>query len=144
MDSRSHWYETNLQTRWSSATWVCELLTSSRSWDNRALSENLVHMDDVAIKHIPLAHFGEDFWAWTKEKHGLYSIRSAYRMLADEAHQMEDFSQDMPSCSGANNSLLWKKLWQSKVPRRLACFGGGCRMNFCHPGLISIGATLNR
>jgi hypothetical protein len=63
-------------------------------------------MDAVAIKRIPLAHFGEDFGAWTKEKHGMYSIRSAYRMLADEAHQIEDFSQNKPSCSGAINTWL--------------------------------------
>jgi hypothetical protein len=92
------------------ATRVCELLTSTRSSDDRALSENFVPIDVVAVKRIPLAHVGEDFWAWTKEKHGLYSVRSAYRMLANEVHQMEDFSQDMLSGLGANNSFLWKKL----------------------------------
>jgi hypothetical protein len=105
-----------------SATQVCNLLMPSRSWDDGALSENFVHMDAVAIKRFPLARFGEDFWTWTKEKHVMYLVRSAYRMLADEVHQIEDFSQNMPSCSSAINSWLWKKLWQSKVPPKVRVF----------------------
>jgi hypothetical protein len=85
-------------------------------------TQHFVAMDVVAINHIPLARVGEDFWAWTKEKHGMYSVRSAYRMLADEAYHMEDFSQDRPFGSGANNSSLWKKLWQSKVPTKVRVF----------------------
>jgi hypothetical protein len=69
-----------------------------------ALSENFIPMDAAAIKRIPLGRFDEDFWAWTGEKHGLYSVQSAYRILVAEAQQEEDYSQNRSECSKANNS----------------------------------------
>jgi hypothetical protein len=63
-----------------------------------------------------------DFWAWIGEKHGLYSIRSVYRMIAVDDHHREDYIQGRPACSGENNSWMWKKLWQSKVPMKVKVF----------------------
>jgi hypothetical protein len=45
------------------ATQVCELLTSSGSWDDRKLCDNFVPMDAEAIRRIPLARIDGDFWA---------------------------------------------------------------------------------
>jgi hypothetical protein len=101
----------------------CDLLTQERSWDDRILSENFAPMDAAAIRRIPLGRANEDFWAWAGEKHGLYSVRSAYRMLANDAHQEDDHSQNIPASSGANNSWIWKKLWRSKVPPKVRVFG---------------------
>jgi hypothetical protein len=79
-------------------------------------------MDAEAIRRIPLSRFDGDFWAWTGEKHGLYSVKSAYRMMAGDEHHREDYSQDRAACSGASNSWIWKKLWQSKVPPKVRVF----------------------
>jgi hypothetical protein len=58
----------------------------------------------------------------TGERHGLYSVRSAYRILAAEAQHEEDYSQNRSECSHANNSWIWKELWQIKVPPKLRVF----------------------
>jgi hypothetical protein len=86
------------------------------------LFQNFVPMDVAAIKRIPLGRFDEDFWAWTGERHGLYSVRSAYRILAAEAQHEEDYSQNRSECSHANNSWIWKELWQIKVPPKVRVF----------------------
>lgn len=68
----------------ASAMRVCELLTADGiSWSSQALQENWLPMDAQAVKRIPLGHGQGDFWACSAERHGLYSIRSAYRLLAE-------------------------------------------------------------
>jgi hypothetical protein len=97
------------------ATRVCELLTPLGSWDDRKLCDNFLPMDTEAIRRIPLARIDGDLWAWTGEKHMLYSVRSAYRIMAVDDHHREDYIQGTTACSGDNNSWMWKKLWESKV-----------------------------
>jgi hypothetical protein len=74
------------------ATKVSELINHSGSWNEQALSVNLIPMDVRAVRCIPLGGTSKDFWAWTGEKHGNYSVRSAYRMLIEKASQEEQHS----------------------------------------------------
>lgn len=62
---------------------VADLLSvGGRSWNMEALQQNLLPFDAEAAKRIPLGRVRDDFWAWSEERHGLYSVRSAYRFLA--------------------------------------------------------------
>jgi hypothetical protein len=71
---------------------VSELLDQSGSWDEEALSVNLIPMDARAVRCIPLSMTSEDFWAWTGEKYSNYSVRSAYRLLMEKTRQEEEHS----------------------------------------------------
>jgi hypothetical protein len=65
----------------TTASQVLELFDQSVSWDEEALSVNLIPMGARAVRCIPLSMTYEDFWAWTGEKYSNYSVRSAYRLL---------------------------------------------------------------
>jgi hypothetical protein len=105
----------------ATATQVSELLDQSGSWDEEALSANLIPMDARAVRCIPLGRT-EDFCAWTGEKHGNYSVKSAYMLLMEKANQDEEHFQDKPSHSDAKNSWIWRKLWRCKVPPKVRVF----------------------
>jgi hypothetical protein len=58
------------------------------TWDQEALESNFIEADVQAVKRVPLGWSAADVWAWSGEKHGLYTVKSAYHVLADlETHQ---------------------------------------------------------
>jgi hypothetical protein len=106
----------------ATATKVSKLLSGAGSWDEHALAMNMIPMDANAIRCIPLGRTIDDFCAWTGEKHGNYSVKSAYMLLMLKENQEEDHVQDKPSHSAAHNSWVWKKLWQCRVPPKVRVF----------------------
>lgn len=46
-------------------------------------------LDAGVILQIPLGHVDEDVIAWSQEKSGIYSVRSAYIMLSFQAMSKE-------------------------------------------------------
>jgi len=65
----------------ATAVRVCDLLNpGGRSWDENALNQNLVPLDAAAARRIPLGRPSPDAWAWSGERHGLYTVKSGYRM----------------------------------------------------------------
>ena len=63
---------------------VSELIDhTTASWDVQKLHVVFCPSDVEAILNIPLCTRRQgDFWAWHHEKRGIFSVRSAYRMLA--------------------------------------------------------------
>lgn len=59
----------------------------------------------------------EDTWAWEPEKHRVYSVRSAYRLL-DMVRVKETNVQD----ASTSGSSVWKKVWKLKVPPKIKVF----------------------
>lgn len=107
----------------TSAVRVCDLIsTDGRSWDETALEQNLLHMDAQAVRRIPLGRRQSDFWAWSGERHGLYSVRSAYRMLMEQETQERDHGEGRAAHSAANNDPHWLKLWRCKIPPKVRVF----------------------
>jgi len=95
----------------ASAIRVCDLLApDGRSWDVLALHQNLLYMDAQAVKNIPLGRRQDDFWAWSGERQGHYSVRSAYRMLVALDAQERDHGENRASYSVASNDPYWRKL----------------------------------
>jgi ribonuclease HI len=92
------------------------------SWNEHMLGQNLLPIDAQAVLHIPLGRAREDIWAWEGERHGLYSVRSAYRFLAEKEAQERDFKTGRPAHSAGNNNPLWRKLWAMKVPPKVRVF----------------------
>jgi hypothetical protein len=64
----------------------------------------------------------EDIWAWSGERHGLYSMRSAYRMLVESAYHRDAHVEERTSNSEAHYNWRWKKLWRCKVPPKVQVF----------------------
>ena len=62
-------------------TMVSELMTESGVWNEVLIREVFLPIDARAILKIPIRQQDEDWWAWELEKHGNYSVKSAYRKL---------------------------------------------------------------
>jgi hypothetical protein len=111
-----------------------------------ALNQNLLPMDVQAVKCITLGQRQDDFWAWSGERHGLYTVRSAYRLLATLDVQERDHGESWASHSGGNNDPYWHTLWKTKVPPKVRVFWWRvshdfipCRENLCRRHLEPIG-----
>jgi hypothetical protein len=92
------------------------------SWNQQALAQSLLLIDAQAVWRIPLGRACEDMWAWEGEKHGLYSVRSAYRALVEKEAQDRDFISGRSSHSAGNNNPAWRKIWGAKVPPKVRVF----------------------
>jgi hypothetical protein len=100
-------------------------------------------MDAEAIRRIPLSRFDGDFWAWTGEKHGLYSVKSAYRMMAGVSIIGKTIPKTGRHARVQVIAGFGRSFGKVKFLRRLEFSGGGFQTSSYHPRLISIGATSN-
>lgn len=62
-------------------TMVSELITDSGAWNEELIRDTFLLIDANTILRIPIRQQDEDWWAWEPEKHGVYSVKSAYRKL---------------------------------------------------------------
>jgi hypothetical protein len=95
----------------------CKMLgQSTGEWDEEIVRETLCPLDADAALRLPRArNGGDDLWAWNEERTGIYTVRSAYRMLV----------QQTVVASGSSNwdsDQVWKKLWQLKVVPKVRIF----------------------
>ena len=68
-------------------TMVSDLMTNSGQWNEELIREIFIPVDAAAIPRIPLrSHDDDDCWAWEPEKHGIYSVKTAYQKL-EQVHQ---------------------------------------------------------
>lgn len=75
-------------------------------------------MDAEAILKIPLRKRSEDCLIWEPERHGMYSVKSAYRLLFSVRQQ--GAAADQVGSSGGNNT--WRLLWKLEVPPEVRVF----------------------
>ncbi|GJN09925.1 hypothetical protein PR202_ga27979 [Eleusine coracana subsp. coracana] len=63
--------------------WVSELIDhTTAAWDVEKLERFFTPADREAILNIPICtRQQQDYWAWHHEKKGMFTVRSAYRML---------------------------------------------------------------
>jgi ribonuclease HI len=101
--------------REAKAVRVDELIdTEQMCWSEEKLEVNLIETNRRAVCQIPLGRFAEDEWGWTQEDNGVFSVRSAYRMLSS----IQQATQPASTCS----KTCWKKLWKLLVPPKVRAF----------------------
>ena len=98
-------------------TRVSELITASGGWNEEVIRQNFANIDAQAILRTPIRGTGEDFWAWEPERHGCYTVKSAYRCIYNEKWQSDE--QERASTSG---DLTWKQIWRLCVPPKVRVF----------------------
>lgn len=104
---------------------VSELVDEgARTWNVQMLQEHLLPMDVMIVRRIPLPSTNfEDTWAWSQEKSGNFSVRSAYRMLIDTRNRREAWLDGRPGNSDpAREEKAWAKLWKYRIPSKLRIF----------------------
>ncbi|GJM95313.1 hypothetical protein PR202_ga12030 [Eleusine coracana subsp. coracana] len=100
------------------------MIPGIQAWDDVALEQNLIQMDAEAVKRIPLGRAEEDFWAWSAERHGLYTVKSAYRLLVEAETQQADHAEGRVSHSGAHNDLDGGNYGSARYRQKCEYFGG--------------------
>ena len=68
---------------------VDQLISGSGQWDEDVVRASFCRIDADAILRTPIRGLGDDVWAWELEKHGFYSVKSAYKLL-DARRQQHD------------------------------------------------------
>jgi len=89
---------------------VSDLITDDRQWDEARIRQTFISVDAAAILRIPIRAQVDDLWAWEMEKHGVYSVKSAYRLL--DSNRFTGNATDSPS---ASENEVWKLIWKLKV-----------------------------
>lgn len=56
-------------------------------------------------------------WAWEPEKHGVYSVKSAYKLLYHMRQQPEDVG-----AAGTSGDDTWRQIWKLDVPPKVRVF----------------------
>lgn len=104
---------------------VSELIDQTlRTWNKQLMNEVFLQMDSNMIMSIPLCTSTQgDFWAWHYEKSGMFTVRSAYRMMV---HTIERVTSWLENTAGRSNTKEdekeWNKLWKEQVPSKVRVF----------------------
>jgi hypothetical protein len=96
---------------------VAELLTPSGAWNEDLIKQVFIDVDVHAILRTPIRGVGADTWAWEPERHGMYTVRSAYRRLFDEQHQRRS-----DGSASSSSDKTWKRIWGLCVPPKIRVF----------------------
>lgn len=96
---------------------VSELLTWSGQWNETLVREQFLPIDAEAILRQPLGRGQLDSWAWEKQRFGVYTVKSAYKLLYNQ--KMEGMVGHQPSSS---YDRPWKSVWKLSVPPKVKVF----------------------
>lgn len=93
-------------------TKVLELIDhTNATWRRELLDQFLVETDKEKILNVPLSTMNQaDIWPWHFDRSGIFSVRSAYRMLIKIKAQREDWLEGRANTS---NIAAQDKLWKS-------------------------------
>ena len=94
------------------------LLPGTNLWNEELLELNFYPWEAEAIKNIHVSnHEAADALIWPYTADGVYSVRSASRLLAATQHQDQPSSSDVEAGKG-----LWNGIWKLKVPNKVRHF----------------------
>jgi hypothetical protein len=81
-------------------------------------------MDATAILNITLCTRRQsDFWAWNYDPKGMFSIRSAYRMMINTKINKENYYEGNPGSSNSDSLTKgWCSLWKTLVSLKVRVF----------------------
>jgi hypothetical protein len=78
------------------------MCATTRTWKEEVLNQHLIPMDVEAVKTIPISHTMQpDFWAWHYEKNGIFTVRSAYKMIVEIKQRRLDWLEGRTATSNS-------------------------------------------
>ncbi|KAF4369793.1 hypothetical protein G4B88_022178 [Cannabis sativa] len=87
--------------------WVHQFLNNNNTWNTHMVRELFGNEDANAILNIDLPEVNtDDSWQWVGEYNGLFSIKSAYRLIKSTVLR-------------TNEEDVWKLMWNSPIHSRL-------------------------
>jgi hypothetical protein len=109
---------------------VSELFVQgTRRWNEELVRQSFTSLDaDDILKIKPGVRMEEDVLAWNHEKSGMYSVRSAYRLL--KAEQAQEEASKVNEAGASDGTWVWRKLWKLKIPPKIRIFWWRVIQNF--------------
>jgi hypothetical protein len=104
---------------------VSELIDeTSATWKEDVIREFFLPMDATTILSIPLCTSRQsDFRACHYDLRGIFSVKSAYRMIVNTRVQRENyFEGNAGSSNDKVEEKCWSTLWKTKVPSKIRVF----------------------
>lgn len=95
---------------------VSDLTTDSGAWNEELIRDIFFPVDAAAILKLPLVPRGEDIWAWAREKHGIYSMKTTYRVQEDMQSKTMRLGTEMCRVH------RWRLIWKLEVPPKVKVF----------------------
>ncbi|KAH9656150.1 reverse transcriptase domain-containing protein [Citrus sinensis] len=100
---------TSLNESLASAPVNSLMVPGQRRWDYEVVADLFDTRDRNLILQIPLSsRRDKDVWYWMADPHGLYTVRSCYRLLNNYVN--------------APSSGIWRKIWSLEVPSKVKVF----------------------
>lgn len=98
---------------------AAELMTPDKtSWNGQLIDSIFLPHEVQKIKALPLCVVPHtNYFYWSLEKSGIYSVKSGYKLLCEEERKDE-----ASGSSRQGMSVLWSKIWSLKVPRKINHF----------------------
>jgi hypothetical protein len=93
----------------------------TRVWNEELVHKSFMSLEAEEIMKIkPGVNLSHDVLAWAFEKHGLYSVRSAYRLLKEA--QMTEATATTTEAGASGDDRAWSLLWKLNVPLKVRVF----------------------
>jgi hypothetical protein len=99
-------------------------METQATWREELICEFFLPMDAAAILSIPVCTRRQnDFWAWHYDHSGVFTVKSAYRMLMVTKMHRENYLEGNPGSSNAEaEEKGWSSLWKTSVPSKVRVF----------------------
>jgi hypothetical protein len=92
------------------------------AWKINMVRRNFIVPEVDAILNIPLRrNGGVDFWAWSPEKTGVYSVKSAYRALMSRNEYLA-LDEGTVTETSTTEKQMWSALWKLDVMPKVRVF----------------------
>ncbi|XP_074296243.1 uncharacterized protein LOC141624234 [Silene latifolia] len=93
------------------------MLGNGGGWDEQKLATYLLPFEQERVRNIRLSTGqASDSWLWCFERDGIYTVKSAYRLL-----EGDNLNAAEPS-SWEKDKWIWSRLWKSQVWPRIKLF----------------------
>lgn len=93
---------------------------TTATWREELIRSVFLPFDADAILVVPLCTRNiEDFWSWSGERRGFFSVKSAYQMVLNTKFQRENWLEENAGVSDVSSEgTTWTSLWHTKVPSK--------------------------
>lgn len=100
--------------------WVADFLTAECTWNAQLVQQHFWPVDVADILKIKPSWRLEDFIAWQPDKHGQFSVRSAYSLGLGEF--LEEQGVGATSARPDGTRPAWKMIWKCPAPLKVRIF----------------------
>lgn len=93
-------------------------LPGSKLWNTELIDQNFFPWEAESIKRIPVSlHTEEDLLIWPRTPDGIYSVKSAYQLLASKSQQAQAGPLDVDA-----GKRFWNGIWKLQVLNKVRHF----------------------